>query len=740
MFSFGLVLYEMATGQRAFSGDTVQGIHDAVLHQFAIPACQVRQDIPVDLEKIIAKAIEKDREYRYQTATQVRRDLEHLPAASDPKGMNSIPSTNTLKGAPPSSRKLSLWSSLAIVLPLVALAIGTLYYRSAHANRLSATDTIVIADFANSTGDPALGDALKQGLNIALHQSPFLSIASDDTITSTLKRMTLPADTLLTSGVAREVCQRSGSKAYVGGAIAALGTEYVLGLNAVNCRSGDVMVREQITAPAKENLIAALGDAASKLRGELGESLATVQKYDVPLEEATTPSLEALKAFSLARAAALKGSVDSAIPFYKHAIEVDPNFAAAYAHLAQAYANSSQNDLAKASIEQAFERRMRASEPEKFYITTGYYELATGETDKRIEALRLWRQMYPRETTAANDLAVEYNDMGKFDLAMASAQDALRLSPDAYTPYENLGMAYLGLNRFADAKTIRRQELAANLGLHWTHIDLYGIAVIENDAAAMQREIEWAKGKNYEFFMLEIVAGVEAAAGKLQQARETYRQAMESAQRAKFDGVARNMAVDLDLVESELGIGSQPIPGLSAVPNSSHARKAAAHIFAMRGNLDQARALAAELLKDAPTDTYVNNVWVPSIRAEIETSRGDPAKAIEMLQASAPYEFGWKAHGWPAYIRGLAYLRAQRGKEAAAEFEQILDHRGVSLADSLAPLFYSLSHLQMARALALSGDAAGARRRYQRFFTLWKDADPDIPILKQAEAEYAKLQ
>ena len=282
-----------------------------------------------------------------------------------------------------------------MVLPIAALATAALYYRSVQANRLNETDTIVIADFANSTGDPVMGDALKQGLNIALRQSPFLSIVSDEAVSSTLKRMTLPSGTFLTPEVAREVCQRSGSKAYVGGAVAALGSEYVLGLNAVNCRSGDVMVREQITAPAKEKVIAALGDAASRLRGELGESLSTVQKYDVPLEEATTPSLEALKAFSLARAAALKGSVDSSIPFYKHAIEVDPDFAAAYAHLAQAYANGSQTDLARASIQRAFERRNRASEPEKFYITTGYYELATGETDKRIEALRLWRQMYP---------------------------------------------------------------------------------------------------------------------------------------------------------------------------------------------------------------------------------------------------------------------------------------------------------------------------------------------------------
>ena len=357
MFSFGLVLYEMATGHRAFSGDSVPGIHEAVLHRGAVPARQLRPDLPVELEGIIARALEKDRELRYQTASELGEDLQRLALAFSLKQpASAVPPAANLIAADP-RKKLNLWRSLAVVLSIAALATAALYYRAVQANRLNETDTIVIADFANSTGDPVMGDALKQGLNIALRQSPFLSIVSDEAVSSTLKRMTLPSGTFLTPEVAREVCQRSGSKAYVGGAVAALGNEYVLGLNAVNCRSGDVMVREQITAPAKEKVIAALGDAASRLRGELGESLSTVQKYDVPLEEATTPSLEALKAFSLARAAALKGSVDSAIPFYKHAIEVDPDFAAAYAHLAQAYANGSQTDLAKASIQQAFARR-----------------------------------------------------------------------------------------------------------------------------------------------------------------------------------------------------------------------------------------------------------------------------------------------------------------------------------------------------------------------------------------------
>jgi eukaryotic-like serine/threonine-protein kinase len=633
-------------------------------------------------------------------------------------------------------RSGAIWGWAGVGVLLVALLGGILYDRSPQASRLTDKDTVVVADFNNSTGDAVFDDTLKQGLSVELKQSPFLALVSDHTVNETLKLMGRPVGDRLTPEVAHEICVRTGSKAMLTGSIASLGREYVIGLKAVNCGTGDVLAVAQQQATSKEKVIAALGAASAKLRRQLGESRATLQQYDVPLEQATTPSLEALKAYSQGYVQASRGELLAAIPLYKRAIELDPDFATAYAHLGQTYANSAQEELAAASIKQAFERRTRTSEPERFYITTRYYELVTKELEKRVEAFELWKRMYPRDSTPPNDLAAEYVDMGRFDQGLAEAQEAVRMAPHRYTGYSLLGMSYLGLNRFADARIVREKQVAEGLADHWDHIDLYGIAVIQNDAAAVQREIEWAKGKTYEFFMLQTMAGMAASTGRLRNARDTYRQAMESARRAGRAGIAKNMVVDLALMEAMVG---NPLPATGLAAESEHARRAAGRVHAIRGDARRASAIADELIEHAPSGTFENKVWVPLIRAEIEISRGDPAKAIELLQAAPPYEFGWKAGPWPNYVRGRAFLKAHRGTEAAAEFQRILEHRGACFADSLSPLVYALSHLQLARAQVLSGDATAARKSYQNFLALWKDADPDIPILKQGKAEYAKL-
>lgn len=739
LFSFGLVLYEMATGQRAFAGNTVSVIHEAVLHLPTAPPRQLRPELPQELERIILKAIEKDRSLRYQTAAAIAQDLTVL--ADKASQQSALPMQ---AGAVRSVASNRSWK---ILIPALLLLVGALaaayFYRSGQAGRITDKDTIVIADFANTTGDTIFDDALKQGLSTALHQSPYLNILSDDKVGTNLKLMTRPASTVLTPELAREVCQRAGSKAYIAGAIALLGNDYVLGLKAVNCRTGDLLAQEQVTASSKGKVIAALGEASTQLRTELGESLATVQKYDVPLEQATTSSLEALKAYSLGRAEANTGSYLAAIPFYQHALELDPNFAVAYARLGQSHANSSQNELAVQSIKQAFERRERASELEKLYITTRYYELVTGDIEKRIEALELWKRMYPREPGPRNDLASEYTDMGKFSEALTSAKETVELAPGWHTAYELLGVSYIGLNRFEDAKAIRQKEIALKLDYHWDHVDLYGIAFLENDSASMQRELDWSKGNKYDFFMLQTVAQMSASTGKLRNARETYGQAVEKAARAGFADVARTMAVDRDLMEVMLG----NLPKLSAETRAvgakvgtRHALTSAAQLYAMTGDVRRANAIADLLIKQSPTATYVNKVWVPSIRAEVEMSRGNTEKAIGLLQSAAPFEFGSKAQNWPNYVRGRAYLRAGRGAEAATEFQKILDHRGVCLAGSLAPISCALAHLHLARARAMSGDIAGARTAYQEFLALWKDADPDVPVLKQAKTELAKLR
>lgn len=742
LFSFGLVLYEMATGQRAFAGKTAAAIHDAVLHLPATPPRHLRPGLPSRLEAIINKAMEKDRDLRYQTASEIRGDLEKLAASLKLSPGSAAGDALTVKSG---GRGRKLWRVLtpSFILLVAAVIFGIVYYRSQMAVRVTEKDTVVIADFSNSTGDAVFDDALKQGLTIALHQSPFLSILSDDKVAANLKLMTLPVSATLTPDLAREVCQRAGSKAYISGAIAALGNEYVLGLKAVNCRSGDVLAREQVTVTAKEEVVAALGDAAARLRGELGESLATVQKYDVPLEQATTPSLEALKAFTMAYAEANRGAYRTAIPFYKRAIALDPDFAVAYAHMGQAYANSGQEEPAVESIQQAFQRRSRASELEKFYIETRYYELVTGEVEKRIESLQLWKKMYPRDPIPTNDLAAEYTDMGRYEQALQEAQETLRLAPQTFTGHVLTGVSYMGLNRFAEARAVREKQVAIKLADVWDHVDLYGLAYLENDVTAMQREAESVKGRPDEYRLLRVIAGRAASQGKLREARGAYRQAIESAQRNGSLDSAKAMAIELDLVDAL--VGNPPKAGwearaAAAPAGDDQVLTTAGRLLAMRGDARRAGAIANALIKRSPSDTYVNNVWAPAIRAEVEVNRGNPAKAIDLLQSASVYEFGWRAKYLPTYARGRACLGARRGTEAAAEFQKILDHPGITLAGSAAPLQYSLSYLQLARARAISGDAAGARTAYQDFLRLWKDADPDVPVLKQARGELAKLR
>lgn len=739
LFSFGLVLYEMTTGQRAFSGSTAAAIQEAVLRLDPAPPRQVQPGLPPQLENVINKALEKNRDLRYATAAQLRGDLEKVAATLGTPAPAISAATAAVAREVAAPRRISKKLLAGMVVLILGGIAGASYYRLQLARRLTETDTIVIADFSNSTGDTIFNDALKQGLNVALHQSPFLSIASDDKLTASLKLMTLPPDTPLTGTVAREACERMASKAYIEGAIALLGSEYVLGLKAVNCRTGEVLAREQVTAATKEKVIPALGEAASKLRAELGESLATVQKYDVPLEQATTSSLEALKSFSVARAYAIRGQYVDALPLYKHAIELDPDFAMAHARLGQAYANSGQSELSLESVRRAFQLKERTSELEKLYIVTRYYELVTGEVDKRIETLQLWKDMYPREPGPRNDLSAEYTDMGRYEQALTEAEQTTKLAPSWHTGYELLGQSYLGLNRFAEAKAVRQKEIDLKLDYHWDHIDLYGIAFLENDNAAMQREIQWSKGNKYEYLLLRSIAGRLASLGKLQEARETYLQARQKAEQAGFADSALSLGHELNLVEAMLGVSRSPSVMTNSKPTNHSTLTTAGRLYAYAGQPRNAEAIAEGMVKDSPNDVYVNRVWVPTIRAEVELSRGDPAKAIELLQAASPYEFGWKAQYWPNYVRGRAYLAEQRGKDAAIEFEKILSHRGVSLAGSLSPLLYSLSQLDLARARAMAGDRAGARDAYQDFFNLWKDADPDIPVLKQAKLEFANL-
>jgi serine/threonine protein kinase/tetratricopeptide (TPR) repeat protein len=747
LFSFGAVLYEMVTGRVAFQGNSAAVIYDAILNRAPTSLGQGNPSLPPELERIVNKALEKDRKLRYQHAADMRTDLQRLKRDSESGHSSSVSASTVAVSEAFAARGAKLWKIGVPVLLIASLVAGGLYYRSRQTKRLTNKDTIVLGDFANSTGDAVFDDTLKTALNVSLNQSPFLNVLSENKVAATLKLMTRPADTKLTPDVARELCQRAGSRAYIAGSIASLGSEYVLGLKTVNCQSGDTLVQEQVTAASKEKVLDALGEAASKLRSELGESLATVQKFDVPLAEATTFSLEALKAHSLGKKTQRENGDTAAIPFYKRAIELDPKFAKAYASLGASYSNLGETASASENVKKAYELRDRVSEHEKFSIAAFYYTFVTGELEKANETYMLWAQTYPRSSGPHHNLSVNYGYLGQYDKAVAETLESLRLDPGSSDSYGDLVQYYVFLNRLDDARATYQQAMARRLDSASLHFNMYCVAFLQGDAAEMQRQFVWAIGKRgIEDILLSYQSDSEAFSGHLGKAREFSRRAVESARGADEKESAAEWQMNAALREAEFG-------------NATRAREETASAMALvltrdvqilaglakarsRGS-GGAQGMADELEKQNPLNTVINGYWLPTMRAAVEINRNDPSKAIELLQTAASTELGNplpQVNGgvffYPIYVRAQAYLLLHRGSEAAAEFQKFLAHRGVV---GNCPLG-ALARLGLARAYALQGETTKAKTAYQDFLTLWKDADPDIPILKQAKAEYAKLE
>jgi serine/threonine protein kinase/tetratricopeptide (TPR) repeat protein len=725
LFSFGAVLYEMVSGVLPFRGETTGVIAEAILNRTPVAAVRLNPDISPKLEEVINKALEKDRKLRYQSAADLRTDLQRLKRDTESA---RLPASTSEVGD--SGERLRLgWKVLVpAALFVAALAVGTYFYFHG-TPKLTDKDTIVLADFTNTTGDTVFDGTLRQALAIQLEQSPFLKIMDDEQVQQDLRMMSLTPGARITNKIAHDICVRDAAAATIDGSITSLGKNYVVTLQAITCQGGATLAREQIQANDKEHVLNAVGTAATAMRAKLGESRGSIQKLNRPLEQATTGSLEALQNYTAGLDELDHGRFLAARPLLERAITLDPNFAMAYYYLSTAYNNAGDEGRADEYARKAFARIERVSEYERVYLVAGYYE-STGELDKAIDAYQLGIGNYPRTWGFHNNLSNVYIGLGRFEEGVVEGQAAAQLQPNAEPPYRRLLDAYMCLDRLAEAKQLAEKLRAQGLGGARIHQRFLEISYVEGDDAAAAREIQWFAGKPAEYLSFGLQAANQNALGQRRESSKLYQRAAETALRLGLRDVAAGFE-EADARADALSGNCETVRRLG--------RPALA--LAMCGDAAQAEKLAGETSKLFPNGTLWNAVQLPEVRAAIQLQRDQPAKAVELLASASPYE---RAYPEVAYLRGLAYLRLHKGAEAAAEFQKILDHKGASWGSTwLYPnwgLYYSISYLGLARASALAGDTAKAGKAFQDFLALWKDADPDIPILIAAKSEFAKLK